>query len=101
MDTNTTELIAHPAGEPSLVEELSATADTFGGRVHVEWDPTAPVTLLGQLPFFIDYLKQGGLFVPGLPIARCGCAARTRRASGICLGRCCCRRCPAIAATPT
>jgi hypothetical protein len=62
MDANTTELIPHPAGEPPLVEELSATADTFGGRVHIEWDPAAPVTPLGQLPFFIDYLKQGGLF---------------------------------------
>ena len=33
-----------------------------GDRVHVEWDATAPVTLFGQLPFFIEYLKQGGLF---------------------------------------
>jgi hypothetical protein len=30
--------------------------------VHVEWDAAAPVTPLGQLPFFIDYLKQAGLF---------------------------------------
>ena len=37
-------------------------ADTFAGRVHVEWDNTATVTPLGQLPFFIEYLKQGGLF---------------------------------------
>jgi hypothetical protein len=36
--------------------------DTFGGRVHVGWDAAAPVTSLGQLPFFIEYLKQGGLF---------------------------------------
>jgi len=28
----------------------------------VEWDGGAPVTPLGQLPFFIEYLKQGGLF---------------------------------------
>jgi hypothetical protein len=41
MGASTTELIAHQAGELSLVEELSATADTFGGRVHVEWDPAA------------------------------------------------------------
>ena len=27
------------------------TLDTFGGRVHVEWDPAAAVTPLGQLPF--------------------------------------------------
>ena len=62
MDISTTKLISHPAGEQSPVEELFATADTFAGRVHVEWDATCPVTPLGQLPFFIDYLKQGGLF---------------------------------------
>ena len=27
--------------------------DTFGGRIHVEWDTAAAVTPLGQLPFFI------------------------------------------------
>lgn len=37
-------------------------ADTFAGPVHVEWDSGATVTPLGQLPFFIEYLKQGGLF---------------------------------------
>ena len=38
------------------------TLDTFGGRVHVEWDPAAAVTPLGQLPFFIEFLKVSGLF---------------------------------------
>jgi hypothetical protein len=38
--------------------------DTFGGRVHVEWDPQAAVTPLGQLPFFIEFLKLGNLFEP-------------------------------------
>jgi hypothetical protein len=28
----------------------------------VEWHETARVTPLGQLPFFIEYLEQGGLF---------------------------------------
>ena len=37
-------------------------ADTFAGRIHVEWDNSATVTPLGQLPFFIEFLKQGGLF---------------------------------------
>ena len=36
--------------------------DTFGGRIHVEWDPSAAVTPLGQLPFFIEFLKVSGLF---------------------------------------
>ena len=49
-------------GEQPEVEEWSTVADTFAGRVHIEWDTAAPVTPLGQLPFFIEYLKQGGLF---------------------------------------
>ena len=36
--------------------------DTFGGRVHVEWVPAAAVTPLGQLPFFIEFLKVSALF---------------------------------------
>jgi hypothetical protein len=36
--------------------------DTFGGRIHVEWDSADAVTPLGQLPFFIDFLKVSGLF---------------------------------------
>jgi hypothetical protein len=55
-------IITHPAGEQPTVEVHTAIADTFAGRIHVEWDATAPVTPFGQLPFFIDYLKQAGLF---------------------------------------
>jgi Transposase DDE domain group 1 len=62
MGTNLTELPAHPEGEQPAVEEWTAVAETFAGRVHIEWDAAAPVTPLGQLPFFIEYLKQGGLF---------------------------------------
>lgn len=63
-----------PTGEQPAVERVSAetaVADTFAGRVHVEWDDAARVTPLGQLPFFIEYLKQGGLFdgwVSGCPL---------------------------------
>ena len=61
-------LPAHPAGEQSSVEYLPEAvglcADSFGGRVHVEWDATAAATPLGQLPFFIEFLKLGGLFDP-------------------------------------
>lgn len=38
--------------------------DTFAGKVHVEWDPTAAVTPPGQLAFFIDFLKTGGIYEP-------------------------------------
>jgi Transposase DDE domain group 1 len=58
----------HPLGEHAEVdpepEGGPVAVDTFGGRVHVEWDPQAPVTPLGQLPFFIEYLRLGGLFDP-------------------------------------
>src|SRR5580704_14852602 len=62
MRTRTHPVLAHPSGEQPSVEVYSAVADTFAGRVHVEWDATAPVTPFGQLPLFIDYLKQAGLF---------------------------------------
>src|SRR5215472_10069769 len=62
MGTDLSEWVAHPLGEQPEVEEWSTVADTFAGRVHIEWDTTASATPLGQLPFFIEYLKQGGLF---------------------------------------
>src|SRR5512138_3975939 len=54
-------------------KERSVIADTFAGRVYVEWEAgeRAAMTPLGQLPFFIEYLKQGGLFdswVAGCPL---------------------------------
>ena len=62
------ELITHPEGEAkngALVPVSGPVAvDTFGGRVHVEWDPEAAVTPLGQLPFFTEYLRVSGLFDP-------------------------------------
>lgn len=68
------ELSLHPQGEPKKRRESDCRAlvpaegpvavDTFGGRIHVEWDPTAAVTPLGQLPFFTDYLQVSGLFDP-------------------------------------
>src|SRR5881392_1823976 len=77
MSTDRAVAAAHPAGEQPLVEfgaERSVITDTFAGRVHVEWEKGegAAVTPLGQLPFFIEYLKQGGLFdgwVAGCPLS--------------------------------
>jgi hypothetical protein len=62
MKTKHQAIAVHPQGEQPSVEVGSAIADTFAGRVHIEWDATAPVTALGQLPFFNDYLKQADLF---------------------------------------
>ncbi len=36
--------------------------ETYAGKVHVEWDPTAAVTPIGQLAFFIEFLKLGYRF---------------------------------------
>jgi hypothetical protein len=39
--------------------------------VHVEWDTEAALTQLGQLPFFIDFLKAAGLcdaFIADCPL---------------------------------
>ena len=59
---------AHPEGERSNVTQQTLSdqveVDTYDGKVFVEWDPTAAVTPLGQLPFFIQFLKLGGRFGP-------------------------------------
>ena len=58
-------LPAHPPGEQLPVELVCGQpvpVDTYAGRVHVEWDPDAPVTPLGQMAFFIAFLKTCGLF---------------------------------------
>src|SRR3974377_1456013 len=65
MGTNRETLPGLPLGEQPVVEKCAVApivADTFAGRIHVEWDGSATVTPLGQLPFFIEFLKQGGLF---------------------------------------
>lgn len=36
--------------------------DTYGGRVYIDWDHDTPVTPLGQLSFFIEFLKRTELF---------------------------------------
>jgi len=58
----------HPAGEAIVAEKrplsTAIEVETFAGKVHVEWDPTAAVTPIGQLPFFIEFLKLGHRFNP-------------------------------------
>jgi hypothetical protein len=56
----------HPVGDQSPVVDRHLPAgvklDSFTGPVHVEWDAGAAMTPLGQLPFFVDFLKTTGLF---------------------------------------
>ena len=49
------------AKRKALKTQNPVAVDTFGGRVHVEWDPAAAVTPLGQLPFWL---------YPNLPTAK-------------------------------
>jgi Transposase DDE domain group 1 len=66
----------HPESEPSATA-LAAQAtldppvpvDTLGRRFHVEWDPHCPVTPLGQLVFFAQFLAAGGLYADW--VSRC------------------------------
>jgi len=66
MARETCRLPAHPPGGQSSVVESDlppgVDVDSFHGTVRVEWDHEAAMTLLGQLPFFIDFLKTAGLF---------------------------------------
>ena len=66
MTSDSSPLSAHPSGEQSLVVGCEPAAgvdlDSFFGPVHVEWDQEAATTPLGQLPFFVDFLKKSGLF---------------------------------------
>ena len=59
---------AHPEGEGSIIDRSiisdQVEVDTYDGKIFVEWDPNAAVTPLGQLPFFIQFLKLGGRFEP-------------------------------------
>ncbi len=66
MTRDSNPLSPHPAGEQPLVVEPTfpsgVEVDSFQGTVRVAWDHEAAMTPLGQLPFFIDFLKTAGLF---------------------------------------
>ena len=77
MQFKTNETIAHPVGEASNGTNHGTThetkcestggpgvttawpLDTPGGRYYAEWDPEAPVTVHGQLIFFVQFLQTG------------------------------------------
>src|SRR5713226_9248622 len=56
----------HPEGERETGEiQPPATAislDTFAGKIQFRWVPDAEVSSLGQMAFFIEFLKTSGLF---------------------------------------
>jgi hypothetical protein len=65
MTQDQTALGIHPAGEQLPVEApppRATTLDTFAGPVKVEWGAASALTALGQMPFFIEFLKVSGRF---------------------------------------
>jgi len=56
----------HPEGERKYLkfsdENEFIPVDTFGGRVQVKWDNQASLTPLGQVAFFVEFMKVSGLF---------------------------------------
>jgi hypothetical protein len=56
----------HPMGERETegeeVAETTVSLDTFGGKIQVKWVPEGAVSALGQMAFFIEFLKTSGLF---------------------------------------
>jgi hypothetical protein len=56
----------HPEGEPQIGEEGVAetvvSLDRFAGKIHLRWVADAGVSSLGQMAFFIEFLKTSGLF---------------------------------------
>jgi len=67
----------HPSGE-SVLESLGSSGwpvDTPGGRYYAEFDDQAPVTREGQLIFFAQFLRTGGVwerFLAGSPLRYVG-----------------------------
>ena len=89
----------HPEGEPQIEgnqpAETPLSLDTFAGKVQFRWVPDAEVSSLGQMPFFIEYLKTSGVFenwVNDCPLQySCNTVVRMRRRFGMCWGRYCYR----------
>jgi hypothetical protein len=80
---------AHSEGEALSPVELDARevawpslpVDTIAHRYHVEWDPLAPVTPLGQLVFFCQFLSTAGLYSKW--VARCPLRYSSPNAPGV------------------
>ncbi|HWF48916.1 MAG TPA: ATP-binding protein, partial [Bryobacteraceae bacterium] len=55
----------HPEGEfeiGGMEPSGGLSLDTFAGKIQFKWAPEAGVSSLGQMPFFIEYLKTSGVF---------------------------------------
>src|SRR5205085_5607973 len=79
----------HSEGEPLTPTQAAARevvlpslpVDTIAHRYHVEWDPLAPVTPLGQLVFFCQFLSMSGLYSKW--VGRCPLVYSSPNAPGV------------------
>jgi hypothetical protein len=78
--------LSHRLGDESLVVDGGAPAgvdvDSWAGTVRIEWAQDAAMTPMGQLAFFIDFLKTSGrfdAFVSDCPLRYQSPNAPTRR----------------------
>src|SRR6516162_3911272 len=70
MESSQSQIVPHPQGESKITtlegpepgDGEPLVIETEGGRYHVQWDDSAPATPYGQLVFFAQFLKAGGLF---------------------------------------
>ena len=96
-------LSSHLSGEQSLIvakrRPEGVDLDSFFGPVRVEWDHEAAMTPLGQLPFFIDFLKTAGLFDALVADCPLRYLSPNAPASGTFSARRCCPCSPATGAT--
>jgi pimeloyl-ACP methyl ester carboxylesterase len=64
-----------PLGEADRVDNSSLSKaiefETFAGKVHVEWDPIAAVTPIGQLPFLSSFSNWDIALIPGWKTVHC------------------------------
>jgi hypothetical protein len=70
--------------DTALVEQRTErlTVDTLGGRIQVDWDPSAQATPHGQLVFFAAFLAAAGVFdawVHSCPVAYTSSNAPSKR----------------------
>ncbi len=68
MDDNRACIPAHPQGEIQgsdqgrEVIDHGKAVETFAGKVLVRWDPDAAVTAFAPVTYFIEFLKENGLW---------------------------------------
>jgi len=77
---NSTHLAGELPEDGLAAPQSPVSLETFGGKIYIDWDPGAAVTPLGQLPFFIAFLKTSGLYEPW--VAECPLTYKSNNAPG-------------------